>query len=230
MTFIRTRYVSYFGIREESANVWEENESLMFPILDQYQKEAYWSLIKIANRLDGAFLCDGVGLGKTFVGLMLIERMVREKKHVVLFAPKGAKEGVWDPKLRELLPDLFGTDFSNLAVFSHTDLNREGDILERFKRIAEIADVIIVDEAHHFRNQGRKGDTETGENVLAIINLWILIHEGNPNKKLFMLTATPINNKLTDLRHMIELFTMADERHFSRTLGIHNLRKLILIS
>ena len=49
------------------------------------------------------------------------------KKHVVLFAPKGAKEGVWDPKLRELLPDLFGTDFSNLAVFSHTDLNREGE-------------------------------------------------------------------------------------------------------
>ena len=176
-----------FRDREESANVWEENESLMFPILDQYQKEAYWSLVKIANRFDGAFLCDGVGLGKTFVGLMLIERMVREKKHVVLFAPKGAKEGVWDPKLRELLPDLFGTDFSNLAVFSHTDLNREGGFPERFKRIAEIADVVIVDEAHHFRNQGRQGDTETGEKRSRYYKFMDLLHEGNPNKKLFLL-------------------------------------------
>ena len=76
--------------------------SLLCFLLDQYQKEAYWSLIKIANRFGGAFLCDGVGLGKTFVGLMLIERMVREKKHVVLFAPKGAKEGVWDPKAQRV--------------------------------------------------------------------------------------------------------------------------------
>jgi len=213
-----------FRDREESANVWEENESIMFPILDQYQKEAYWSLIKIANRFGGAFLCDGVGLGKTFVGLMLIERMVREKKHVVLFAPKGAREGVWDPKLKELLPDLFGKDFSNLAVFSHTDLNREGEWPERFKRIAEIADVIIVDEAHHFRNQGRPGDPKTGEKRSRYYKFMDLLHEGNSNKKLFMLTATPINNKLTDLRHMIELFTNGDEAHFSRTLGVHNLR------
>lgn len=213
-----------FRDREESANVWEENESIMFPILDQYQKEAYWSLVKISNRFGGAFLCDGVGLGKTFVGLMLIERMVREKKHVVLFAPKGAKEGVWDPKLRELLPDLFGTDFSNLAVFSHTDLNREGDYPERFKRIAEVADVVIVDEAHHFRNKGRPGDPETEEKRSRYYKFMDLLHEGNPNKKLFMLTATPINNKLTDLRHMIELFTNGDEAHFSRTLGVHNLR------
>lgn len=213
-----------FRHREESANVWEESKSIMFPILDQYQKEAYWSLVKIANRFSGAFLCDGVGLGKTFVGLMLIERMVREKKHVVLFAPKGAREGVWDPKLRELLPDLFGKDFSNLAVFSHTDFNREGEWPERFKRIADIADIIIVDEAHHFRNQGRQGDLEIGKKRSRYYKFMDLIHEGNPNKKLFMLTATPINNKLTDLRHMIELFTNRDEAHFSRTLGVHNLR------
>ena len=113
---------SFSGYLADTSTVWEETESVIFKKLDQYQKEAYWSLIKIANRFQGAFLCDGVGLGKTFVGLMLIERMVREKKHVVLFAPKGAKEGVWEPTLKKLLPDLFGTDFSNLAVFSHTYL------------------------------------------------------------------------------------------------------------
>lgn len=213
-----------FRNREDSSTVWEETESIIFNKLDQYQKEAYWSLIKIANRFQGAFLCDGVGLGKTFVGLMLIERMVHEKKHVVLFAPKGAKEGVWDPILKKLLPDLFGTDFSNLAVFSHTDFNREGDYPDRFNRVAEIADIVIVDEAHHFRNQGRRGDLETGEKRSRYFKFMDLLHKKNSNKKVFMLTATPINNKLTDLRHMIDLFTNEDEAHFSRTLGIHNLR------
>ena len=68
----------------------------MFPVLDEYQKEAYWSTVNIANQHQGAFLCDGVGLGKTFVGLMLIERLIRDKKHVVLLAPKAAREGVWE--------------------------------------------------------------------------------------------------------------------------------------
>ncbi len=81
--------------------------------------------MKIARQHGGAFLCDGVGLGKTFVGLMLIERLVlHQGKRVVLFAPKAAKEGVWGPHLHEWLPHIGGVggnaDFSNLAVFSHT--------------------------------------------------------------------------------------------------------------
>ncbi len=56
-----------------------------------------------------------------------------------------------------------GADFSNLAVFSHTDLNRKGDFPERFQRVAELADVVVIDEAHHFRNPGTKGDPDTGE-------------------------------------------------------------------
>ena len=113
---------------------------------------------------------------------------------------------------------------SNLAVLSHTDLNREGEYPQRLKRISEIADVIIVDEAHHFRNPGMKGDIETGEKRSRYYKFMDLIQNGNPNKQLFMLTATPINNKITDLRHLIELFTAQREDHFSRTLGIHNLR------
>ena len=52
----------------------------MFPILDQYQKDGYRSLIQIRNKYRGAFLCDGVGLGKTFMGLMIIERLLFERK------------------------------------------------------------------------------------------------------------------------------------------------------
>ena len=38
-----------------------------------------------------------------------------------------------------------------------------------------------------------------------------------------MLTATPINNRLSDFRHMAELFTRRDEAYFARTLGVNNL-------
>ena len=149
----------FFRGHEITAGEWDESRSQMFPVLDRYQQEAYWALMKIARQHGGAFLCDGVGLGKTFVGLMLIERLVlHEGKRVVLFAPKAAKEAVWEPHLREWLPHIGGVggaDFSNLAVFSHTDLGRKGDFPERFERIAELADAVVIDEAHHFRNPGR---------------------------------------------------------------------------
>ena len=77
---------------------------------------------------------------------MLIERLVmHEGKRVVLFAPKAAKEGVREPHLRERLPHIGGV--SGGADFSN-------------RRIAELADVVIIDEAHHFRNPGRRGDEQ----------------------------------------------------------------------
>jgi len=219
----------YFRGHELTATEWDETKSRMFPRLDRYQKEAYWALMKIAQKFGGAFLCDGVGLGKTFVGLMLIERLVmQEGKRVVLFAPKATKEGVWDPHLREWLPDVGGSgshaDFSNLAVFSHTDLGRTGDYPARFKRIAEMADVVVIDEAHHFRNPGRQGDAESGREPSRYHLLYDLLDFSRRPKTLYLLTATPINNQLSDLRHMIELFTRRDETHFARTLGINSLR------
>ena len=217
----------FFHGHEMTADEWDETHSKMFSSLDRYQKEAYWALMKIARRHGGAFLCDGVGLGKTFVGLMLIERLIlHEGKRVVLFAPKGAKEGVWEPHLQDWLPHIGGVgggaDFSNLAVFSHTDLNREGDFPERFNRIAELADAIIIDEAHHFRNKGKPGDPETGEGRSRYWRLFDILDDSVRSKALFMLTATPINNRITDFRHMAELFTRKDEGYFSRTIGINN--------
>jgi hypothetical protein len=160
----------FFRGHELSATEWDETRSKMFPALDRYQKEAYWALVKIGRQHGGAFLCDGVGLGKTFVGLMLIERLVlHEGKRVVLFAPKGARESVWEPHLKERLSHIGGgADFSNLAVFNHTDLNRGGEFPERFRRIAELADAVVIDEAHHFRNPGRKGDPGRSFLVLAV--------------------------------------------------------------
>ncbi len=216
----------FFRGHELTAGEWDQSRSEMFSFLDRYQQEAYWSLMKIARQHGGAFLCDGVGLGKTFVGLMLIERLIlHEGKRVVLFAPKATKEAVWEPLIRRYLPHIGGIDgagdFSNLAVFSHTDLGRKGSFPARFGRIAELADAVIVDEAHHFRNPGKAGRDAKESRYRKLANL---LDPELRRKSLFLLTATPINNRITDFRHMIELFTQGDDRYFARTLGINNLR------
>ncbi len=54
--------------------------------------------------------------------------------------------------------------------------------------------------------------------------LYDLLDNAVRPKTLFMLTATPINNRLSDFRHMAELFTRRDEAYFARTLGVNNLR------
>lgn len=219
----------------EGDDRWETmGGSKMFPLLDGYQQDAYKNLITIAKRHGGAFLCDGVGLGKTFVGLMLIERLIiKEQKRVVLFAPKAALEGVWKPLLKELLSHVGSQDFSNLAVFSHTDLGRTGEYAERFERIKEQAHAVVIDEAHHFRNPGVAGEyAETrpgkivGEGKVKPSRYRLMreLIDGGPAgvKHVYLLTATPINNKLADFRHMIELFSRSEDAF--KDLGIHTLK------
>jgi SNF2 family DNA or RNA helicase len=197
---------------------WLEEKSRVYPILDQYQKDGFHELIDIAQKYRGAFLCDGVGLGKTFVGLMLIEYLIeRQRKRVALIVPKSARKSVWERVLREWVPHLFG-EFSNLVVLNHTDLLRGGDYPARVRRVKEMADVVVIDEAHHFRNPGIKG--EEGERRSHYWQLFDLAD----SKALFLLTATPVNNRLIDLQHMIELFSRRDPAYFSRApLGIHSL-------
>lgn len=208
----------YFLGHEETASEWEKSGSRIFPVLARYQQDGYGGLLKRADKYGGAFLCDGVGLGKTFIGLMLIERFaVHEKKNVALFVPKSAKEPVWERELRKRLPDVF-KGYSRLKIFSHTDLMRE-KMDEELDRVAEEADVIIIDEAHHFRNTGTKG--EEGE---ARQSRYWRLYDLAQDKQMFLLTATPINNRLTDFQHMVELFTQRQSDHFAGgTLGIHSL-------
>ncbi|GAB2947524.1 helicase-related protein [Aquaspirillum soli] len=220
----------YFRNREISVGEWERLDSKMFKVLDQYQKEGYQALIKISRQFGGAFLCDGVGLGKTFVGLMLIERLVmHERKRVMLLVPKSGRKPVWEAALKRYLPHLLG-DFSNLVIFNHTDLNREGEFQERFEKMREMADVVIIDEAHHFRNPGTRGDPDKaggskiqGGEDSKPSRYWKL-YQITEGKTLFMLTATPVNNSLLDFKHMIELFSRRQADYFKAApLGIHSL-------
>jgi superfamily II DNA or RNA helicase len=205
-----------------TAGEWENTESELYDKLDQYQKEGYQALLKIARQYGGAFLCDGVGLGKTFIGLMLIERLVQfERKRVALFVPKSARTAVWEPHLKRYVPHVWGGagDFSNLSIFSHTDLLRGGEYPARLERIREMADAIVIDEAHNFRNPGLRAEEEEERRS----RYWQL-YDICAGKQVYMLTATPVNNRLLDLQHMIELFSQKDPGHFKvAPLGIHSL-------
>lgn len=207
---------------------WEEGKlpssSRLYGQLDQYQKDGYANLMKIARNFGGAFLCDGVGLGKTFIGMMVIERLImQEGKRVALFVPKTARDDVWENNVRKYLPHIGGTGrgvFSNLIIFNHTDLGLDSKS-EELARVRDWADAVIIDEAHHFRNLGRKG--EQGDKRSRYYHLSDLLDGPKGRKELFLLTATPINNSLHDFRHMAELFTRGNDSFLS-TIGVHSLR------
>ena len=209
----------FFKGHELTATEWERNHSAIYKILAPYQREGYHAMLKRADRYQGAFLCDGVGLGKTYVGLMLIERLiVHDRLKVALFVPKSGRKPVWERALRQRLPSLFGK-YSQLEIFNHTDLTRGGQTAEDLESVRARADVIIVDEAHHFRNTGTKGAADDPQS-----RYWKL-YQLAEGKTLFLLTATPVNNRLSDLQHMIELFSRRQADYFrDAPLGIHSLQ------
>lgn len=199
---------------------WEETESLIYPSLAPYQREAFRSLVEMSKQWGGGFLTDGVGLGKTFVGLMLTEYYaVRKRKNVLIMATKTGQEAVWNPEIRDRLPDLFGGQFSNVIVKAHTDLTTKAGTAE-LEHLAKRADVVIIDEAHNFRNRGSRPDDENPWG-----SRWWRMQSICAGKTVFLLTATPINNSLFDLVHQAQLFTGLDaDDHFS-SIGIGSIRK-----
>ena len=207
--YLRSMY-EFFKGREETVSEWERESSVMYKVLSQYQRDGYNNLVEIADKYSGAFLCDGVGLGKTFVGLMLIERFVkRERRNVVLAVPAAARDSVWETAIRKYMPELLD-GFFPFRIVNHTDLIRD-KMQSLMGQIAAQGEVVIIDEAHHFRNQSGK----------AYRKFFDMMSEG-PAKKLFMLTATPINNSFLDLQHLIELFTHRQDDYF-KSLGINSL-------
>ena len=203
----------YFRGREKSATGWEEHESVIYPLLSQYQKDGYHRALQIADNWGGALVCDGVGLGKTFIGLMLLENALRNKQRVLLIVPKSARQSVWqrnldrffknDKRYRVALEE-------NLKIHNHTDFGRDGTVSEdRMEYYRDYFHTVIVDEAHHFRHSHRT----RAKKLMELCQ----------NKKVYLMTATPINNSLVDLYNLINFFAQNDARHFS-AIGIQNLR------
>ena len=145
---------TYFRGREKPADEWEENESVIYQTLSQYQKDGYHAALQIADTWNGALICDGVGSGKTYIGLMLLERYLRENKRVLLITPKSVAESVWKSQINRQLQSKYNIYLQeHYRIKLHTDLGRQGGISEEeLDYFRKRTDVIIIDEAHHFRN------------------------------------------------------------------------------
>lgn len=200
----------YFQGHELTPEEWECDYPL-YKQLDHYQKEGYHALLKKGRNHCGALLCDSVGLGKTFIGMMVIARLLHDRKRVALFVPKAAREPVWEAKLKRYLAHNTRSRLTGgFVIYNHTDLLRGGDFPAWMDDVKQNADVIMIDEAHHFRNRAAKTYAKLFE-----------LAEG---KTLYLLTATPINNTLLDLQHEIELFSRRQPDYFKAApLGIHSL-------
>ena len=201
----------YFRGREKGPTGWEEHESVIYPMLSQYQKDGYHRALQIADNWDGALVCDGVGLGKTFIGLMLLENALYNKKKALLIVPKSARQSVWERNLNLYLKPKYRRAFrEQIAIHNHTDFGRDGTVpQEDIEYYKDFYDVVLVDEAHHFRHSHRT----RAKKLMELCE----------NKKVYLMTATPINNSLADLYNLVNFFAQNDARHFS-AIGIQNLR------
>ncbi len=213
----------YLTGREAPVTDWEQRESRVWPRLSRYQQDGYRIAVEMGQAWGGALVCDGVGLGKTYIGLMLLERFVHDRKRVLLIVPKSAQESVWErhwkPSAKNpdpLLKYIYRTEYGQLfSVRRHTDFGREDTISpDKLAELSRDTDVVIIDEAHHFRTP-----SSNRSRLLAR-----LLRAGNPGKQVFLLTATPVNNSLLDLYHLINYFAPTKD-HFSR-LGVHDYRRI----
>lgn len=178
--------------------------------LDEHQRQGYWQAVRVVNRQHGVMVCDGVGLGKSFIALALMERYCQDGKRVLLLAPKNILGNSWDAYLKRYLGDYrepFGSIFSRPMTelgFNWEDLeteNEDHEKLDLVRKLAERADLIVVDESHNFRTRSanRYG------------NLYRIIAPHNGRRKdIALLTATPINTGYVDIAAQLRLITHDD--------------------
>ncbi|MBE7548276.1 MAG: DEAD/DEAH box helicase family protein [Planctomycetia bacterium] len=175
-------YLDSFEQKEVSqslVNTLEENGYTPY----KYQLDAVKQALAIIENNNGVIIADVVGLGKTIIACAVAREL---KRRGVVICPPGLvgdrnKNSGW----RKYTEDFGLYDWE---VRSLGDLENIADFVSRAKDI----DVVIVDEAHRFRNQ----DTQDYEYLKNICR----------NKIVILLTATPFNNRPGDILSLLKLF------------------------
>ena len=201
--------------------------------LYDFQQDGVKSVIARLLRHNGCILADSVGLGKTYTALAVIKFFELRNDRVLVLCPKKLREN-WAlyPAHYSQLNNPFKDDKFGYSLLSHTDLSRySGDAgginLEGFNW--SNFDLVVIDESHNFRND-TKPDRDDAGNITRHSRytrlLEEVIKEGSQTKVL-MLSATPVNTSLIDLRNQIYLMTEKREAAFDKSLGISNIRALL---
>lgn len=193
--------------------------------LFEFQKDGVKSAINKINKHNGCIIADSVGLGKTFEALAIIKYYEQRNHRVLVLCPKKLRNN-WVKYTKNLTTNPLIEDRFRYDVLCHTDLSREsgksGDI-ELSEIYWENYDLLVIDESHNFRNNntGRKGKQSRYEKLLNEV-----IKKGRKTKVL-LLSATPVNNSLEDLRNQLYFITADTDNAFQYTLNIPSLKSLI---
>lgn len=205
-------------------------DTKIWNLLFDFQKHGVYGAINKLLEYNGCIIADSVGLGKTFEALAIIKYFELLNYRVLVLCPKKLREN-WtiyqaqnNSELNILLADRF-----SYTVLSHTDLSRDsgkvGDV-----DLANINwgnyDLVVIDESHNFRNN-TKGKKDDEGNIIKKSRYQRLLEDilqSGVKTRVLLLSATPVNNDLKDLRNQLYLISEGKEDAFSQTLNIKNLK------
>lgn len=189
-------------------------ESEIWNKLYEFQKDGVKGAINKILKHNGCIIADSVGLGKTFEALAVIRYFELLNFRVLVLCPKKLS-GNWTVYQASQGNNLnpFTKDRFNYTVLYHTDLGRvqgksdaNGIELEHFNWSAY--DLVVIDESHNFRSNPMDKTRDDGTTRMNR-SKWLMekIIKSGVKTKVLMLSATPVNNNLRDLRNQIHLIT-----------------------
>lgn len=203
--------------------------------LFSFQKDGAKTAINKIRELNGCILADSVGLGKTFTALAVIKYFELKNERVLVLCPKKLSRN-WTiyrnpDKLNPFADDKFRYD-----VLHHTDLSRDkGEVnglqLETLNWGAY--DLVVIDESHNFRNNAT-AKQEPGEPLKRTRYERLIedIIKSGSKTKVLLLSATPVNNELADLRNQVSFIAGGDvardykpDAAFSESLKIPSIKE-----
>jgi len=190
-------------------------DSLVWNKLFNFQKDAATGIINKLETYNGCILADSVGLGKTFTALAVVKYYELRNRSVLVLCPKKLADN-WQNYNTNLTTNIFAKDRFSYDVLCHTDLSRNsgesfGIPLNRINW--GNYDLVVIDESHNFRNNDVYKDRET--RYQKLMNKVI---RAGVKTKVLMLSATPVNNRFTDLRNQLALAYEGESEGLSRNL------------
>ncbi len=193
-------------------------DSEVWHMLYDFQKDGVKGAVNKILKHNGCIIADSVGLGKTFEALAVIKYFELLNSRVLVVCPKKLS-GNWTiyqaSQNHALNP--FKRDRFNYTVLYHTDMAREsghsdanGIDLENFNWGAY--DLVVIDESHNFRGNPLEREGKDGSLRMNRAK-WLMekVIKSGVKTKVLMLSATPVNNTLRDLRNQIALITEGEE-------------------
>lgn len=179
-------------------------QSKIWNMLYDFQRDAALAIINKLEKYNGCILADSVGLGKTFTALAVVKYYENRNKSVLVLCPKKLAAN-WNTYKDNYVNNPIAADRLNYDVLFHTDLSRSGGMsngLDLSRLNWGNYDLIVIDESHNFRN-GIGTHSNTQENRYRTLMEKVI--RAGVKTKVLMLSATPVNNRFTDLKNQLAI-------------------------